>query len=49
MDGHTTIIAQSRQKAGKENVNIHRNNGQTPGIIYGGTKKPVHLNIEGKT
>ena len=48
MDGHTTISAQNRKKAGKENVNAHRSNGQTPGVVYGGTKKPVHLNIEGK-
>ena len=48
MNGQPTILAQSREKAGKENVNFHRNNGQTPGVVYGGTKKPVHLNIEGK-
>ncbi len=48
MDGQPTILAQSRDKAGKENVKFHRRNGQTPGVVYGGTKKPVHLNIEGK-
>ncbi len=48
MDGHPTILAQNRDKAGQENVKFHRNNGQTPGVVYGGTKKPVHLNIERK-
>lgn len=48
MDGHPTILAQSRERAGKENVRFHRNNGKTPGVVYGGTKDPIHLNIEGK-
>ena len=48
MDGQPTIMAQSRDKAGKENVRFHRRNGQTPGVVYGGAKQPVHFNIEGK-
>jgi len=48
MTGHPIISVQNREGSGKGGARAARRDGFTPGVLYGGNKKPLSLSIKEK-